>query len=189
MAGDLPPPLDETTRSEPKGSVDPSSVSAVSAPTELRPLHPALRQVWILSGLLTVLMLAVIVGVTEYVYLSEVETWPLPAFTLAVGLLLVLTAITLAFTSLRYRAWRYAIRPHDVLLHYGVVWRTRCCIPRLRIQHVDIESGPIDRAFGIVKLSLYTAGASSAVATIPGLLPEDAEALRETLLQTERCGG
>ena len=62
----------------------------------------------------------------------------------------------------------------------------RRCSPRLRIQHVDIESGPIDRAFGMVKLTLYTAGTNAAVGTIPGLLPQDAEALRETLLQTER---
>ena len=135
---------------------------------QLRQLHPALRKVWIIAGLLTAGFVALIVGVVELV-------------------VFVVKAFVTAFW--RYQSWRYAIRPHDVLLHYGMLWRTRSCIPRLRIQHVDIESGPIDRAFGMVKLSLYTAGTASAVGTIPGLLPEDAEALRETLLATERADG
>jgi membrane protein YdbS with pleckstrin-like domain len=153
---------------------------------EFRQLHPALRTVWILAGLLTALLVAAMAAVFESVWHSANRSWPLPAYTLSAAVFVVLAVNAFVFPGWRYRAWRYAVRPHDVLLHYGVVWRMRRCIPRLRIQHVDIESGPIDRAFGMVKLTLYTAGTNAAVGTIPGLLPEDAEALRETLLQTER---
>lgn len=156
---------------------------------QLRQLHPALRKVWIIAGLLTAGFVVLIVGVVEHFWWVGQESWPLPDYALTVGVLVVFVVKAFVTAFWRYQSWRYAIRPHDVLLHYGMLWRTRSCIPRLRIQHVDIESGPIDRAFGMVKLSLYTAGTASAVGTIPGLLPEDAEALRETLLATERADG
>jgi hypothetical protein len=65
---------------------------------------------------------------------------------------------------------------------YGVVWRVSRSIPRVRVQHVDIRSGPVDRALGLVEVSLHVAGSAGPVLTIPGLEPADAEALRELLL-------
>ena len=189
MADDPSPPLEET----PPAGLDraamfpPAHEAAQQA--QLRQLHPALRKVWIIAGLLTAGFVVLIVGVVEHFWWVGQESWPLPDYALTVGVLVVFVVKAFVTAFWRYQSWRYAIRPHDVLLHYGMLWRTRSCIPRLRIQHVDIESGPIDRAFGMVKLSLYTAGTASAVGTIPGLLPEDAEALRETLLATERADG
>lgn len=158
-------------------------------PADFRPLHPALRKVWTFSGLLTAVILGAIAALVEYLWLGHAAHWPLPAYTLTIGAFVIFVVHALVFPAWRYRAWRYAVRPHDVLLHYGVVWRMRRCIPRLRIQHVDIQSGPIDRACGMVRLSLYTAGTNFAVGTIPGLLPRDAEALRETLLKTGPADG
>lgn len=187
MPEDWPSSLEHSTPA--RGSPAPLPVNAPEASAEFRQLHPALRKVWTLAGLLTTVVMAVIVGPVEHFWLADVSGWPLPAYALTGIVFLIFAVYALLYPSLRYRAWRYAVRPHDVLLEYGVVWRMRRCIPRLRIQHVDIESGPIDRGFGMVKLSLYTAGTASAVGTIPGLLPEDAEALRETLLRTEQVDG
>ena len=160
-----------------------------AAPTNFRQVHPALYKVWLLSGLITAILLALIVGFLERIWWSNIARWPLPDHSVTIAALIVFVVHAVVYSTWRYRAWRYAIRPHDVLLHYGVLWRTRSCIPRSRIQHVDIESGPIDRAFGMVKLTLYTAGARSAVGVIPGLLPEDAEAIRESLLGTGQVDG
>jgi membrane protein YdbS with pleckstrin-like domain len=70
-----------------------------------------------------------------------------------------------------------------VLLAHGVWWQTRRSIPRSRIQHVDIESGPIERALGLSNLILFTAGTGDSDGRIPGLRQATAEALREVLLQ------
>jgi membrane protein YdbS with pleckstrin-like domain len=186
MADDPQSPREQRNGCGAESPIEPPDGDETAARVEFRPLHPALRRVWTLAGLLTALFLAMAVAVFEFVWHSANRSWPLPAYAVPAAVFVVLAAYAIVFSSWRYRAWRYAIRPHDVLLHYGVVWRMRRCIPRLRIQHVDIESGPIDRAFGMAKLTLYTAGTNAAVGTIPGLLPQDAEALRETLLQTER---
>jgi len=189
MGGDPHSSQEQRNLSGADSLIEPADGREPAALIEFRPLHPALRKVWILAGLLTALLVAAAVAVFDSVWHSAGRSWPLPAYTLSAAVFLVLAGNAFVFPTWRYRAWRYAIRPHDVLLHYGVVWRMRRCIPRLRIQHVDIESGPIDRAFGMVKLTLYTAGTNAAVGTIPGLLPQDAEALRETLLKTGRSDG
>ena len=64
----------------------------------------------------------------------------------------------------------------------GVVWRRERLVPRTRDQHVDISSGPVDRAFGLRQLAVYTAGSRSADVGIPGLAPETAEGLRTALV-------
>jgi membrane protein YdbS with pleckstrin-like domain len=112
--------------------------------------------------------------------------WPAGLGAAGLALLALVTLLSVVFyTQLRYDAWRYAIREHDVLVCYGVWWRTQRCIPRLRIQHVDIDSGPIDRALGLARLSLFTAGTISSVASLPGLTPREAEELRQELLSFE----
>ena len=81
-----------------------------------------------------------------------------------------------------YDSWRWALRADDVVARYGVVFRVTRSIPRVRVQHVDVTSGPIDRALGFVQVSLHVAGSAGAVLTIPGLAPAEAETLREALL-------
>jgi hypothetical protein len=54
------------------------------------------------------------------------------------------------------------------------------------VQHVDVTSGPIDRALGLVHVSLHVAGSAGPVLAIPGLSPADAETLREALLESAK---
>ena len=85
-----------------------------------------------------------------------------------------------------YASWRWALREDDVLARYGVVFRVARSIPRVRVQHVDVHSGPIDRALGLVEVSLHVAGSAGPVLTIPGLAPAEAEALREALVASAK---
>ena len=77
--------------------------------------------------------------------------------------------------------FRYALRPFDLVVSYGVLVQVRRTIPRARVQHVDIQSGPLERAFGVVRLVVHTAGNHADGASIRALTPADAEALRSAL--------
>jgi membrane protein YdbS with pleckstrin-like domain len=110
--------------------------------------------------------------------------WPpglLGALVFGATLLLGLWHARLLFTS-----WTWTLRDDDVYASYGVVWRVTRSIPRVRVQHVDVTSGPIDRALGLVHVSLHVAGSAGAVLTIPGLAPAEAQTLREALLDSAR---
>ncbi len=81
-----------------------------------------------------------------------------------------------------HQRWKYFIGSQFVGASYGIFWRTRRTVPRTRIQHVDITSGPFERMLGMVSLHLHTAGSATAVLVIPGLSPTQAERLRQELL-------
>lgn len=84
-----------------------------------------------------------------------------------------------AVPYLRYRRWRYEIRERDLFLSHGSWFYVLTLIPFDRIQYVETHQGPLDLAFRLTQLVVYTAAGRAA--RIPGLAPDEAEALREEL--------
>jgi membrane protein YdbS with pleckstrin-like domain len=74
----------------------------------------------------------------------------------------------------------YAEREDDLLVRRGVMFRELVVVPYGRMQYVDVQAGPLDRAFGIARVQLHTAS-SATDAAIPGLPPEEAGRLRDRL--------
>lgn len=77
-------------------------------------------------------------------------------------------------------AWGYAERADDLLVRHGLMWREIVVVPYGRMQYVDVQAGPLDRAFGLAKVQLHTASAATD-ARIPGLGAEEAARLRDRL--------
>jgi len=65
----------------------------------------------------------------------------------------------------------------------GRVFQRARLLPLSRLQHVDIESGPLERMFGLAALVLHTAGTHSANIRIPGLEAVEAARLRDHLIE------
>jgi len=72
----------------------------------------------------------------------------------------------------------FAVREKDILYQSGIFFRSTLIIPFNRVQHCEIEHGPIDRMFGLAELSLFTAGGSASDLSIPGLTQDKAAALK-----------
>lgn len=81
-----------------------------------------------------------------------------------------------------WASWRYAERADDLLISRGVVWRELTVVPYGRMQLVEVTSGPLERHFGLARVQLHTAAATTD-AHIPGLAPEEAERLRDRLTE------
>ncbi|MFJ6485528.1 MULTISPECIES: PH domain-containing protein [unclassified Streptomyces] len=79
-----------------------------------------------------------------------------------------------------WRSWRYAERADDLLISRGVLWRKETVVPYGRMQLVEVTSGPLERRFGLASVQLHTAAAATD-AKIPGLVPVEAERLRDRL--------
>jgi membrane protein YdbS with pleckstrin-like domain len=80
----------------------------------------------------------------------------------------------------RVRSFAYCEREHDLLVTSGILLRRTVIVPYGRMQLVDVTAGPIDRMLGITTVQLHTAAATTD-ATIPGLEPEVAAAVRDRL--------
>ena len=80
----------------------------------------------------------------------------------------------------RVRSFGYAERDDDLLVTSGIMFRRLVIVPYGRMQLVDVKAGPIDRRLGITTVQLHTAAATTD-ASIPGLEPDAAAALRDRL--------
>ena len=63
----------------------------------------------------------------------------------------------------------------------GGLWRNETLVPVSRVQHLDLERGPLERQLGLATLVVHTAGTRMAAVKLPLLALEDAQALRERL--------
>ena len=99
----------------------------------------------------------------------------------------VVLVVLLAFAALawrlidrNYQAWGYAERDQDLLVVRGWLFRRMVVVPYGRMQFVDVTAGPLQRRFDLATVQLHTAAAASD-ARIPGLPPDEAHRLRDTL--------
>ncbi len=102
-----------------------------------------------------------------------------PALYISFGGLMLLMMILYIGNLISFRKKGYALREKDVLYRSGwLVQRTRI-LPLNRVQHVSVQSGPIERRFGLGSVSLYTAGSENADFSIKGLKEEKAQQIKE----------
>lgn len=138
--------------------------------TSVSPRLASARRV--VSGLFLLVLAAV--AALPFAVLQRPALIALPAAVLA---LLVWSWVVI---GRQVRAVGYAEREDDLLVRRGVMWRSIVVVPYGRMQYVDVEAGPLDRAFGIARVQLHTASAATDAA-IPGLPPEEAARLRDRL--------
>lgn len=138
-----------------------------------QPLAPQVVTLWRAGGAIpfVVLLLPAIVVAAAIGGL----VWLLP---LVVVLLGILAAGVLP--SLRYRRWRWRMTARALELEHGVLVRQVRALPYFRIQHIDVEHGPLDRWLGLARLEVHTA---SVTAMLPGLPGDQAPGIRAALLQ------
>jgi hypothetical protein len=105
----------------------------------------------------------------------------LPATAVAApGVGLVATVWAWWLIGRRVRSYGYAERDDDLLITSGILVRRLTIVPYGRMQLVDVSAGPIDRSLGLTTVRLHTASVDTD-ATIPGLPPEEAAAVRDRL--------
>ncbi|MBI1227957.1 MAG: PH domain-containing protein [Bacteroidetes bacterium] len=91
----------------------------------------------------------------------------------------VLFILSLVVALKRFAAEGYALREHDILHKHGVWWRSLTAIPFSRMQHCEISRGPVESAFGLATLKVYTAGGSGSDISISGLPMAEAQRVKE----------
>lgn len=87
----------------------------------------------------------------------------------------------MSYLEARRRAW--ALRDHDLLYRSGLIFHKTLILPLSRVQHVESSSGPIERAFDLMRVTCFTAGGQQADLVVKGLRSEDAERVRLYLLR------
>lgn len=128
----------------------------------------------------------VVAAVAIVVFLFTDQPW---VFGVA-GVILFFQLVSLVILPRQAKALGYMLRGDDIVFRKGILWQRMVAVPYGRMQLIDITHGPLDRLFGVAKLKMVTAAASTGV-EIPGLAQGAADALRDTLIEvaeTRRTG-
>ena len=153
-----------------------------SAPSEFRLLDPRVIKLWRATNLIGwgAVLIASLIGA---VILSSTNREVVPWIFFGWLALLVLSGWLIYWRPPRlYRSWGYRIDDRVLETRSGLLFQVTRLLPLGRVQHVDLQRGPLERAFGLASLVLHTAGTHEATTTIPGLEAGAAASLRDHLV-------
>jgi uncharacterized protein len=162
----------------------PSSLESTPQPdlVTFQPLDPRAVKLWRVATQIAVavFMLPALIGVLISSYVQPQA---------AIGMIAgwgFLTSLWLWFSlwhpPRRYASWGYRTDDKVLETRSGKMFQTIRLLPLNRLQHVDLQQGPLERYFGLARLELHTAGTENASITIPGLAREEAVRLRDYLV-------
>ncbi|MCH2183254.1 MAG: PH domain-containing protein [Mariniblastus sp.] len=148
----------------------------------VNPLHIFVERV---AGLIYAVALGGIILITDLVLffsgMTSIFYLVMYAAALAyAGMTFVIKAVWPGI-SYRYTFWR--LNEDGLEIRRGVFWRHQISVPRARVQHADVSQGPLQRQYGIARLTVHTAGTLNASVVLNGLTHSMAIELRNQLVR------
>ena len=99
--------------------------------------------------------------------------------------LLALSSIAVAPKRI-YRHLGYRLTGNRLQVVRGWLFHTDTIVPLVRVQHLDVSRGPVEKLFGTAALVVHTAGTHNSIVTVPGLAPERAAEMRDIIREHVR---
>jgi uncharacterized protein len=140
----------------------------------LTPLDPGYIKVMRIVGVIIALFPLAGAAALEFAQLV-----PTGAVIIPVALLLAYWAWVVP--KRRYDRWGYDAGADRLRIERGYLFYSDTVVPFGRIQHMDVDQGPIERRYDLATFSAHTAGTHGSTITLPGLKHVDALALRERI--------
>ena len=160
--------------------IAPDAADGNLAAVSLLPLSRAIATVWTIKSCLAAFFVSAVAIVFDLAALFT-DGGPTPVGVLSGATLLITFSAAIGVPRLRYRYWRYKLRPEELFLERGIFNRVRTVVPLRRIQHLDVSQDLIEREFGLGKLIVHTAGTRSSDVVLPGLDIDEANRLRDAV--------
>lgn len=162
---------------EPTAVAEPAAAAAPvtdDGDEALTPLHPDHVKVLRLQACLVALPFVVGALVLETAGL-------LPFGAILVPVLLLAAWFVVRTPLRRYSAKGYVMGEDRLRVVRGLLVRSDSVVPFGRIQHIDLDQGPLERLYDLATLTVHTAGTHNASVHLPGLRNADAVAMREAI--------
>jgi hypothetical protein len=145
---------------------------------ELTKLHPNYAHALRVRTVLMAIPFLIGALILESAFVDEVG---FPSGVIAGSVLVIAIALIIRVPATRYNARGYQIGADRLRVVRGLLFRSDTVVPFGRVQHIDVDQGPLDRFFGIATLTLHTAGNHNASVSLPGLGADLAAEMREDI--------
>lgn len=145
---------------------------------ELTRLHPNYAHALRLTTALMAIPALIAALVTEF---TTRDLGLLPSGAIAGTVMLIAIVLIIRIPARRYNARGFQISADRLRVVRGLLFRSDTVVPFSRVQHIDVDQGPLERFFGIATLTLHTAGNHNASVALPGLGEPQAREMREAI--------
>lgn len=130
-------------------------------------MHPNLLKSMLVKRIGFILVLA-ITGSLVYYFQTKIQFSLLGLSLFYSGVFLL--ALALVFLAKAYFGRKkFKIAEKNISYQEGILYQKETVVPFARIQHIEIDEGPLERFLNIATLSIYTAGDSGRDLKISGL--------------------
>lgn len=156
-------------------------MTAIEDPDELTKLHPDHVTVTrIVAAIWTAIVSGPLLAIEAILYAGEAEL-PVPqgAMLSVVAVLFILLVGILP--KRRYNHRGYHMGEDRLRIVRGYLFHSDTIVPFGRIQHIDVDQGPLQRGYRLATLTVHTAGNHNSSVHLPGLLHENAIHMREAI--------
>ncbi|WP_411348797.1 PH domain-containing protein [Paenibacillus sp. WLX2291] len=151
----------------------------------MRKLHPdwilAERKSALISNGIWLLAVLVMLSVPSLLDWFRVPVWIWIIAILVVVLRMGMNAFVLPY--FRYEKFAFNVSDEEVHIHRGWLFISEMIVPMTRVQHVELESGPILRQYGLASVEIVTAATTHVIA---GLKLDEAEQLKQRIGELAR---
>ena len=152
-------------------------------------LAPAWIDAELLSWSITATVVALPVGLGIVWLAGPSWTSVVAGVVAACAMGVLIRVLARPWTRARWRNAGYRLHPDRLAARDGVFWRHEIHVPCSRVQHIDVNQGPLMRRYGLATLVIHTAGSTHARVSVAGLLLADARALRDVLVSDRADDG
>ncbi|MFD0588786.1 PH domain-containing protein [Paenibacillus sp. GCM10027627] len=122
--------------------------------------------------------------IVAYLILALWQDWTLlPAWISGGVWVASLILFTWIVPNIKYKRFRYELFEEELEIESGIIFISNVLIPMVRVQHVELGSGPLMRKFGLASVSVVTAATTH---QIVGLKREEAESLKRRIGELAR---
>lgn len=152
-------------------------MTLLSVPADLQRVEPAYRSsLRVRTGLRWLVLVGISLLVDRLLLAEWPVAWGLPVI---VGLLAL--AAVIVVPNRIYRRLGYALDGQLLRIVRGWLFHIDTVVPFVRVQHIDVSRGPIEKIFGLASLIVHTAGTHNSTVTLPGLSPDKAASIRDAI--------
>jgi membrane protein YdbS with pleckstrin-like domain len=169
---DLPQPEADTV--PPPAAFEPDPLGG----HDLEPVDAGYASVLRIVTLLNAVPLAI--GATAVDLLAiRAADGPVGLLTTAAWLLLLIAVVIMP--SRRYARLGYMLGDGELRVARGYFFRVDTIVPFVRVQHIDVGQGPVERRYGLSHLVVHTSGTHNSTVTLPGLPSALAASMRDVI--------
>lgn len=133
---------------------------------------------WIISRLILLIILTTALLGTKFMIVDSVTELNWLINLIVITLIVLLTLNAIAYPFFQFNRWKYCITEDKIEIVKGLFFTTTTIIPIIKIQHVSINQGPINKLFKLTKVTVNTAGG---IHEIVGLTNSEAQDITDYL--------